>query len=71
MERFLAVRYPPYAGKLSKLVKSSALTPDFDRNGRQSRMGFLRFLFTLGGGTPTAGATRAAALVVGESTLER
>jgi len=64
MESALSVRYPPYAGKLAKLTRSSALTPDFDRNGHKSRMSFLRFLFTLGGGTAGAGAGRAAALVV-------
>jgi beta-apo-4'-carotenal oxygenase len=66
MERFLAIRYPPYEGKLAKLIKSNALTPDFDRDGQKNRITFLRYLLTLGGGTPTAGATRVAALAVGE-----
>lgn len=35
MEGLLAVRYPPYAGKLPKFRQTSELKPNFDRNGRE------------------------------------
>ncbi|KAF3388631.1 hypothetical protein F1880_004305 [Penicillium rolfsii] len=60
LESLLAIRYPPYAGKLSKMKASSALVPDFDRSGRKLTLGWLRFFLTLGGGSAKAGAGRAA-----------
>lgn len=35
MESLLSIRYPPYAGKISKYRSMTALKPDFDRQGRQ------------------------------------
>lgn len=35
MEKLLAVRYPPYAGKLAKFRQTSELKPNFDRDGRE------------------------------------
>lgn len=55
----LAVRYPPYAGKLSKLKAASTLVPDFDRRGQKLTLGWLRYILTLGGGSGKAGAGRA------------
>ncbi|EAW10774.1 hexadecenal dehydrogenase [Aspergillus clavatus NRRL 1] len=66
LEAILAIRYPPYAGKLSKLKATSTLAPDFDRNGDKIRFGWLRMFLTLGGGTAKAGAGRAAVVAVGE-----
>lgn len=66
VESFLAIRYPPYAGKLSKFKAASALAPDFDRNGRKQTLGWLRFFFTLGGGSAKAGAGRAAVVAASE-----
>ncbi|KAA8649837.1 hypothetical protein EYZ11_004151 [Aspergillus tanneri] len=60
LESILAIRYPPYAGKLSKLKAASTLAPDFDRSGRKVRLGWLRFILTLGGGSAKAGVSRAA-----------
>ncbi|KAI9373829.1 Aldehyde/histidinol dehydrogenase [Aspergillus egyptiacus] len=62
LESLLAIRYPPYAGKLAKFKSASAQKPDFDRSGRKVRLGWLRCLFTLGGGSAKAGAGRAAIL---------
>lgn len=55
----LAIRYPPYAGKLSKLKAASTLVPDFDRRGQKLTLGWLRYILTLGGGSGKAGAGRA------------
>jgi beta-apo-4'-carotenal oxygenase len=58
LESILAIRYPPYAGKLSKLKDASTLLPDFDRSGKKLTLGWLRFILTLGGGSGKAGAGR-------------
>ncbi|BCS24570.1 hexadecenal dehydrogenase [Aspergillus puulaauensis] len=60
LESILAIRYPPYAGKLNKFKAASVQAPDFDRSGRKIRFGLLRFILTLGGGSAKAGASRAA-----------
>lgn len=62
LESLLAIRYPPYAGKISKFNAASALHPDFDRDGNKLSLGWLRYIFTLGGGSAKAGAGRAAAI---------
>ncbi|CRL21076.1 Aldehyde dehydrogenase NAD(P)-dependent [Penicillium camemberti] len=62
LESLLAIRYPPYAGKISKFNAASALHPDFDRDGNKLSLGWLRCIFTLGGGSAKAGAGRAAAI---------
>ncbi len=66
LESILAIRYPPYAGKLSKFKAASVQAPDFDRSGRKIRFGLLRFILTLGGGSAKAGAGRAAVVAAGE-----
>ncbi|KAJ5476589.1 Aldehyde dehydrogenaseN-terminal [Penicillium sp. IBT 31633x] len=60
LESILAIRYPPYAGKISKFNAASSLRPDFDRNGKKLSLGWLRCIFTLGGGSAAAGAGRVA-----------
>lgn len=64
MESLLAVRYPPYAGtkKLEQFNKMGTVKPDFDRKGN-SNGGILWFLLTLGAGSVSGGALRAAGLV--------
>ncbi|KAL4921672.1 Aldehyde/histidinol dehydrogenase [Aspergillus aurantiobrunneus] len=62
LESILAIRYPPYAGKLNKFKAASVMAPDFDRSGRKIRFGWLRFILTLGGGSAKAGAGRVAAV---------
>ncbi|OJJ49235.1 hypothetical protein ASPZODRAFT_150157 [Penicilliopsis zonata CBS 506.65] len=64
VESLLAIRYPPYAGKLEKFRLMSTLRPDFDRHGNRLRLGWLRSLLTLGGGTVASGAGRASILLV-------
>ncbi|KAL2819533.1 Aldehyde/histidinol dehydrogenase [Aspergillus granulosus] len=59
LESLLAIRYPPYAGKLAKFKSASTLAPDFDRSGHKIRLGWIRFVLTLGGGSAKAGAVRA------------
>ncbi|OQE43590.1 hypothetical protein PENCOP_c003G06781 [Penicillium coprophilum] len=59
LESILAIRYPPYAGKISMFNAASALHPDFDRNGNKLTLGWLRCILTLGGGSAKAGAGRA------------
>ncbi|PLB50279.1 aldehyde dehydrogenase [Aspergillus steynii IBT 23096] len=59
LESILAIRYPPYDGKISKFKAASTLAPDFDRSGKKVTLGWLRFILTLGGGSAKAGAGRA------------
>ncbi|KAK5796018.1 hypothetical protein VI817_005303 [Penicillium citrinum] len=66
LESILAIRYPPYAGKLSKFKAASALAPDFDRSGKKVTLGWLRYILTLGGGSAKAGAGRAAVVAASE-----
>ncbi|KUL92162.1 hypothetical protein ZTR_02449 [Talaromyces verruculosus] len=62
MESLLDVRYPPYtSSKLRMLQLSMGTTPDFDREGRQSRFTWLKYII---GGTPSSAATRVAAYAV-------
>lgn len=66
VESILTIRYPPYAGKLSKFKAASTLVPDFDRNGQKRTLGWLRFILTLGGGTAAASAGRVAVFAASE-----
>ncbi|KAJ9604151.1 Hexadecenal dehydrogenase [Cladophialophora chaetospira] len=63
MESLLAVRYPPFAGtnKLQQFNKMGLLKPDFDREGNR-KVGMLWWLLTLGSGSASRGAFRAALL---------
>ena len=63
MERLLAIRYPPYAGKFEQFSRMNVLKPDFDRNGAV-KFSLLQFILTLGTGSKVRGLIRAA-LVVG------
>ncbi|KAH8701908.1 putative aldehyde dehydrogenase [Talaromyces proteolyticus] len=64
MDALLDVRYPPYPASKLKLFKATMVpTPDFDRDGRQSRFTWLRYVF---GGTPKAAAARVAVAAIGE-----
>lgn len=64
MEKLLAIRYPPYAGtdKLKQYNKMALVKPDFDREGNK-KVGLLWYLLTLGSGSASKGAFRAALLV--------
>jgi beta-apo-4'-carotenal oxygenase len=67
LEKVLAVRYPPYAGKLPGFLKSSIAKPNFDREGRTTRsaLGWVVWLLTLGGGFGKSGAMRTATVAIG------
>ncbi|KAG0645898.1 Beta-apo-4 -carotenal oxygenase [Hyphodiscus hymeniophilus] len=51
MEGLLAVRYPPYAGKLAKFRQTAELKPNFDRSGNEIKgLGYwVGFVLSLGG----------------------
>ena len=63
IEGLLSVRYPPFDGKFEKFAKTAVLTPDFDRHGKP-KWGVLKYVLTLGTGSKSRGALRAALLVV-------
>ena len=65
-ERLLAVRYPPYAGKLRQLRRMSMLNPNFDRQGRVVRAGIFRWLLTLGADSAKSASLRYILLLFGE-----
>ncbi|EEP75715.1 conserved hypothetical protein [Uncinocarpus reesii 1704] len=67
VEKALAIRYPPYAGKLSKFLGVGLMKPNFDRDGREKLgvLGWLVWVVTLGGGPNKAGAARSAAVALG------
>lgn len=67
MEKLLAVRYPPYSGKLKKFRQTSELKPNFDREGNEVKgvKYWLGFILSLGGGAITSVLAKwAAALLV-------
>ena len=61
MERLLNVRYPPFEGKFEQYAKMAVLKPNFDREGKV-KFSLLNFIFTLGTGSKSRGAMRAALL---------
>lgn len=50
VEKLIAIRYPPYAGKLARYRLTSELKPNFDREGREIKgiKYWLRFLLGMG-----------------------
>jgi beta-apo-4'-carotenal oxygenase len=48
IESLIAIRYPPYAGKLEKFQRMSELKPNFDRRGR-TKTNWVGLLLGLGG----------------------
>ncbi|KAK2753059.1 hypothetical protein FQN55_005019 [Onygenales sp. PD_40] len=67
LERLLAVRYPPYAGKLKSTMRQSAVAPNFDRSGNTTTglLGWIVWFATFGGGANKSGASRAAVVAIG------
>ncbi|CAD6567057.1 MAG: hypothetical protein ASARMPRED_000482 [Alectoria sarmentosa] len=55
-EFLLAVRYPPYKGKL-KMLRRMELKPDFDREGRM-KYSLVRYILSLGAASKRAGLLR-------------
>jgi len=56
LEGILAIRYPPYTGKLERLQFMSNARPNFDRNGNTTSL--LSWILTLGAGSASGGAAR-------------
>ncbi|KAI9780684.1 MAG: hypothetical protein M1839_006625 [Geoglossum umbratile] len=65
LESLLAIRYPPYAGKLARYRKMSAKKPNFDREGKV-RGDALAWVYTLGGGERKIVAVRWVVILLGE-----
>jgi beta-apo-4'-carotenal oxygenase len=63
IEGLLSVRYPPFEGKFEQYAKTSVLKPNFDRDGKVN-FSILRYVLTLGAGSKSGGAMRAAFLGV-------
>ena len=68
MEGMMAVRYPPYKGKLAKMRKMGTLKPDFDREGR-AKFDLVRYVLTLGAGSGKGGLVRFVGLLIGMFSL--
>lgn len=66
MEGLIGVRYPPYEGKLAKIRQTSALKPQFDRQGKASP-NWIGWLFSLGAESKKSAMARYAILLLGES----
>ena len=65
-EKLLAVRYPPYDGKLKQLRRMGMQKPNFDRQGRLLRPSIFQWLLTLGAGSTKGGSLRWILLLLGE-----
>ncbi|KAI9823143.1 MAG: hypothetical protein M1832_002586 [Thelocarpon impressellum] len=57
VESLIAIRYPPYAGKLSRMQRMNTLKPNFDRDGKASP-GLVSYIMTLGGGSAQSAVAR-------------
>ena len=68
MEGMLAVRYPPYDGKLAKFRTMSEAKPNFDREGKVT-YGLAGYILNLGAGTKSGGLLRYLAIILGESLI--
>ena len=63
-EFLLAVRYPPYEGKL-KMTRRMALKPDFDREGNV-KFSLVRYILGLGAASKTGGFVRYLVVLLGK-----
>ena len=63
-EFLLAVRYPPYEGKL-KMTRRMALKPDFDREGNV-KFSLVRYILGLGAASKTGGLVRYLVVFLGK-----
>lgn len=64
VEFLLAVRYPPYEGKL-KMTRRMELKPDFDREGRV-QFSLVRYILSLGAASKSGGLIRYAVVLIGK-----
>lgn len=60
MEGLLSLRYPPFAGtnKLKQFRGLNDSSPNFDRNGKTTSVGILKWVLTLGGKSASKGLVR-------------
>ncbi|KAB8342863.1 hypothetical protein FH972_022460 [Carpinus fangiana] len=60
IEGLLSVRYPPFAGtgKMKQFRAMNDMKPDFDRNGKKTPAGIIRWVLTLGGKSAGRGLIR-------------
>lgn len=65
MEKLIAIRYPPYEGKLSRYRFMSGLKPNFDRAGKETSS-WVGTLFSLGARDGRGALTRYAVVFLGE-----
>ena len=65
MERLLAVRYPPYEGKLAQFRYMTQLKPNFDREGNVTPS-LASFVSTLGARSKAGGFLRYLVVILGE-----
>lgn len=66
VESGLAVRYPPFAGKMGFMLAAGEDSPGFDRAGRtKGLLSWILYVLTLGGGANKRGAVRSSAAVLG------
>lgn len=67
VEFLIAIRYPPYAGKLEKMQKMTSLKANFDRNGKV-KGSLVKWFLTLGGSGAKEGAGRWLVVLLGMCT---
>ena len=65
VEMLIAIRYPPYKGKLSKFQAMTDSTPNFDRDGKVKYQ-LVKYILSLGAGSAAGGLTRYAIILLGE-----
>ena len=66
MEGLLAVRYPPFKGKVETFRKQTRKNPDFDRNGKVN-FSLVTYVLTLGARSKTGGLVRYALVLLSKS----
>lgn len=63
MEKLIAIRYPPYDGKLVQLRRMNQMKPNFDRAGRL-KSSLVMSILSLGAGSTLGGLTRYAVVLL-------
>ena len=66
IESLISIRYPPYAGKLEKMLKMQELKANFDRDGK-AKGSWVGTLLSLGAGSKNGAVARYALVLLGES----
>ena len=66
MEKLIAIRYPPYDGKLAKFRLMNELKPNFDRDGNV-KSSLVISILSLGTGSTLGGLTRYAVVLLSKS----